>query len=274
MDQVPYRLVICAANAGHTRARCREDQWALTVNQGSSDTRDQNIHTCTSVRAHHYRFSKLVMQAESMPVDARVVCAGSPHREASPCQPRARTGRKPGTLSYSQRTSKPTLAWKAAVDGCAQNDLLSSESTVNFGLTVNRRSSVLWLTTKADHNHIRIEPTRADRGSSDGPGQRREPTSRTCLTSKGSLLRALPCLVAMAASADLPSIAHERGMSHGGPGDGGQAQVLQSRFHFKCPSDTRCVLIWTVLLPECPAADVTVSDEDQDAVPGRSLTCV
>jgi hypothetical protein len=43
------------------------------------------------------------------------------------------------------------------------------------------------LTTEADHNDIRIWPTWGDRGSGSSPGQRRWPTTRTSLTSEGSV---------------------------------------------------------------------------------------
>jgi len=42
------------------------------------------------------------------------------------------------------------------------------------------------LTTKADHNSIRIKPTLSEESSVEIPGSRRQPTSWTCLTSEGS----------------------------------------------------------------------------------------
>jgi hypothetical protein len=48
--------------------------------------------------------------------------------EASACQPRARTGRKSGTLRCSQRPSKPALARETADGHWPQNELLSSSS--------------------------------------------------------------------------------------------------------------------------------------------------
>ena len=50
--------------------------------------------------------------------------------EASPCQPHARTRRKPGALSCSQTPSKPAPSRKAASRHCTQNELLSSRSQV------------------------------------------------------------------------------------------------------------------------------------------------
>src|SRR5689334_17185085 len=61
------------------------------------------------------------------------------------CHDRARTGRKPETVSCSQMASKLALIREAAGRPVAWNDLLSCGS---FGRTVKR------LTTKVDHNSI------------------------------------------------------------------------------------------------------------------------
>ena len=47
----------------------------------------------------------------------------------------------------------------------------------------------LRLTTKGDHNGIRIRQTKADRGSGDAPGERRLATPWAYLRSMGSVCR-------------------------------------------------------------------------------------
>jgi hypothetical protein len=59
--------------------------------------------------------------------------------EEAPCHPCARTGRKLQTSSSSQIPSKLAVTRKATGGHWPQNELLSSRSTVNYVLTLNRR---------------------------------------------------------------------------------------------------------------------------------------
>ena len=49
-----------------------------------------------------------------------------------PCQPRARTGRKPETLTSTKTTTKPALTSIAAVEPRPEIDMVRRRSTVRF----------------------------------------------------------------------------------------------------------------------------------------------
>ncbi len=63
-------------------------------------------------------------------IDARQAVLDSELTDSTPCHPRARTERKPGTLSCGSTTTKPPLTRKAAGDRCPQNELPSNQSSV------------------------------------------------------------------------------------------------------------------------------------------------